>query len=279
MSNALSLARTDAPGLLAPASRAALPFVAPALLLMGLVILVPAIYVLWLSFHSSTFGVSPTFVGWDNYAKILQDPYFWRSLVNTAVIVLVVVHAELLLGLAMAALFAGGLPGRKVLIAVRAGAIRGQRGRRDRDVAHPVRPRHRPGDARPRRARAAAARMGRDAEPRPRDGGAAQRLAAPAVHLPHPLRGAAGDPDRLYEAARIDGASPWQTFRRVTLPLLVPAMLVAMLFRYIFAFRLFSEVWLLTGAGRRARPRWSRSTSTSRRSATTSSASPRPPAG
>jgi multiple sugar transport system permease protein len=35
----------------------------------------------------------------------------------------------------------------------------------------------------------------------------------------------------------------------VTLPLLVPAMLVAMLFRYIFAFRLFSEVWLLTQGG------------------------------
>ena len=33
----------------------------------------------------------------------------------------------------------------------------------------------------------------------------------------------------------------------------MPAMLIAVLFRYIFAFRLFSEVWLMTGAGRRAR--------------------------
>ena len=56
-------------------------------------------------------------------------------------------------------------------------------------------------------------------------------------------------PKELYEAARIDGASAWQSFRRVTLPLLVPAMLIAMLFRYIFAFRLFSEVWLLTQGG------------------------------
>ncbi len=56
-------------------------------------------------------------------------------------------------------------------------------------------------------------------------------------------------PIELYEAARIDGATRWQTFRRITLPLLMPAILVAMLFRYIFAFRLFSEVWLLTQGG------------------------------
>lgn len=48
---------------------------------------------------------------------------------------------------------------------------------------------------------------------------------------------------------RSDGATPWQSFRRITLPLLVPAILVAMLFRYIFAYRLFSEVWLLTQGG------------------------------
>ena len=56
-------------------------------------------------------------------------------------------------------------------------------------------------------------------------------------------------PSDLYEAAAIDGASPWTSFRRVTLPLLMPALLIAALFRYIFAFRLFSEVWLMTGGG------------------------------
>ena len=56
-------------------------------------------------------------------------------------------------------------------------------------------------------------------------------------------------PGELYEAARIDGATRWQAFRRVTLPLLGPAMLIALLFRYIFAFRLFSEAWLLTKGG------------------------------
>ena len=56
-------------------------------------------------------------------------------------------------------------------------------------------------------------------------------------------------PAEVYEAARVDGASAWQQFHLVTLPLLRPAILVALLFRYIFAFRLFSEVWLTTQGG------------------------------
>ena len=56
-------------------------------------------------------------------------------------------------------------------------------------------------------------------------------------------------PQELYEAAEVDGATKLQQFRRITLPLLMPAVLIAVLFRYIFAFRLFSEVWLLTGGG------------------------------
>jgi multiple sugar transport system permease protein len=56
-------------------------------------------------------------------------------------------------------------------------------------------------------------------------------------------------PAELYEAAKIDGATQWQAFRRVTLPLLGPAIVIALLFRYIFAFRLFSEAWLLTKGG------------------------------
>jgi ABC-type sugar transport system permease subunit len=53
----------------------------------------------------------------------------------------------------------------------------------------------------------------------------------------------------LYEAARIDGASPWRQFRYVTLPLLKPAILVALIFRTLDAFRVFDLIYALTGGG------------------------------
>jgi ABC-type sugar transport system permease subunit len=53
----------------------------------------------------------------------------------------------------------------------------------------------------------------------------------------------------LYEAARIDGASAWRQFRYVTLPLLKPALLVALIFRTLDAFRVFDLIYALTGGG------------------------------
>jgi ABC-type sugar transport system permease subunit len=53
----------------------------------------------------------------------------------------------------------------------------------------------------------------------------------------------------LYEAARIDGASAWRQFRHVTLPLLRPAILVALIFRTLDAFRVFDLVYVMTGGG------------------------------
>jgi multiple sugar transport system permease protein len=56
-------------------------------------------------------------------------------------------------------------------------------------------------------------------------------------------------PDELYEAARLDGASPWQRFVHVTLPLIRPALLVALLFRTMDAFRVFDLVFVMTQGG------------------------------
>jgi len=53
----------------------------------------------------------------------------------------------------------------------------------------------------------------------------------------------------LYEAARVDGASAWRRFRHVTLPLLRPAILVALVFRTLDAVRVFDLVYALTGGG------------------------------
>lgn len=53
----------------------------------------------------------------------------------------------------------------------------------------------------------------------------------------------------LYEAARIDGATAWQQFRHVTLPMLKPAILVALIFRTMDAFRVFDLIFVMTGGG------------------------------
>jgi ABC-type sugar transport system permease subunit len=54
-------------------------------------------------------------------------------------------------------------------------------------------------------------------------------------------------PGDLYEAATVDGASAWQQFRRVTLPLLKPAILVALLFRTVDALRIYDLPAVMTG--------------------------------
>lgn len=63
------------------------------------------------------------------------------------------------------------------------------------------------------------------------------------------LAGLQGISDDLYEAASIDGANAWQKFRHVTLPLLKPALLLALLFRTIDALRVFDLVFVMTQGG------------------------------
>jgi multiple sugar transport system permease protein len=63
------------------------------------------------------------------------------------------------------------------------------------------------------------------------------------------LAGIQSIPREPLEAAEVDGASPWQQFTTVTLPLLRPAIFVAILFRAVFAFKVFDEIFLLTSGG------------------------------
>jgi ABC-type sugar transport system permease subunit len=63
------------------------------------------------------------------------------------------------------------------------------------------------------------------------------------------LAGLQGIDPALYEAARLDGAGAWRRFRAITLPLLKPAILVALVFRTLDAFRVFDLVYVLTGGG------------------------------
>ncbi len=226
-----------------------LPLLAPVHLLILSVIVLPSLYVVWLSLNVSSFGLAPRFVGLQNYWRVLTDPAFHSALWNTVVLVIVAVHLELAVGLGMALLFASGLPFRRfLLVAVLAPyavsevtAVVMWRFLFDPD-AGPI-----------TLALRALSLPTLDWSFEPSHAMILIGLLTIWLHLPFTFvivyAARLAIPAELYEAARIDGATRWQAFRRVTLPLLGPAMLIALLFRYIFAFRLFSEAWLLTKGG------------------------------
>lgn len=63
------------------------------------------------------------------------------------------------------------------------------------------------------------------------------------------LAGLQSIPDELYEAALIDGANAWQRFRAVTVPMLKPVLLVAVVLNVIYVFNSFPIIWILTEGG------------------------------
>lgn len=238
--------RMDGHGL---AAGPALGLLTPAHLLLILTIVLPAFYVVWLSLTRSSFGQASSFVGLENFRHVLEDPYFWRAMGNTLIVVLVVVHVELLLGMGMALLFATPLPAKKWLLAAtlapyavsEVSAVVIWRYLFEPEIGPVTLALH------------ALGLPGLEWSVYPAAGLALIALLSIWLHLPFTFvilyAARLAMPSELHEAARVDGATKLQMFWRVTLPLLRPAILVAMLFRYIFAFRLFSEVWLMTGGG------------------------------
>jgi multiple sugar transport system permease protein len=228
--------------------RGAFLLAAPAHILLAVTITLPALYILWLSLNDSTFGTQLTFVGLSNYFDIFSDPSFWSAARNTFFVVNGIVYVEILLATLIAAVLVSGVPFRALLIAVilvpyAASEVvtvlvwkslmnpsYGLIGRTLMDMG-----------------------MGLNWSVSPSDALVLVGIISVWQHLPFSFlliyAGMMAIPRSLYEAAAIDGAGAIQTFFRVTLPLLVPTILVALIFRFVFAFRLFSEVWLLTGGG------------------------------
>lgn len=222
---------------------------APAHILLALFILLPAVYVFALSFMQSSYGQDATFVGLDNYAKVLGDRYFWASAWNTFIVVNAVVYIELALALGLTLLLPppGALTRIIVSIILLPYAVSEVVG------VLMIKYMFDPG--------AGAVAYWLQALGLPelqwttQPGHALVLVVLLSVWLHTPFTflivytARLGLPAELYEAARTDGANAWQRFCHVTLPLLMPAILVAVVFRYIFAFRIFPEVWLLTQGG------------------------------
>ena len=227
------------------ARREALLLLAPGGLLLAVVTALPMLLVLWLSFETRSVFRPPAFAGLDNYLRLAYDPRFWNALWNTVYFALVSVTLELVLGMAIA------------LLVARAGRVRSLvYGAMLVPWAIPT---------------VASARMWEwmyNAE----FGVINSLLGAQINWLGDPLlalhaaiamdvwkstpfvallllAGLQSIPPDLYRAAAIDGARAWTTFRRITLPLLVPVILVAIVFRTIDALRVFDAVYVLTGGG------------------------------
>lgn len=222
---------------------------APTHTLMGLFILLPAVYVFALSFMQSSYGMGASFVGLENYAKLLHDRYFWGSAWNTFIVVNAIVYIELLLALGLTLVLPPPGPLCRVIISiiilpyavsevVGVLMIKYMFDPGAGVVAYWLQALGLP-----------------ELEWTTRPGHALVLVILLSVWLHTPFTflivytARLGLPAELYEAARTDGANAWQRFRHVTLPLLMPAILVAVVFRYIFAFRIFPEVWLLTQGG------------------------------
>lgn len=223
--------------------------VSPALLLLGALLAAPAVLVLWLSLNASTYGQDATFVGLANYAKLLHDPIFWRAFWNTVAVVNLVVYGELLLGLGLAVLLTGWMPGKRLVIAVlvapyaitETSGIVMWRYMIEPDVGLLTQ---------------FLARLGLggiDWSTDPMQTLVVASAIAIWHHLPFTFlilySALLALPRETMEAAEIDGAGPVQAFWRVTLPMIMPALLIAVVFRSIFAIRMFAEVWLLTEGG------------------------------
>lgn len=228
--------------------------IAPALSTILLVALFPLAWTLWESVHLHDLRMpwlGRPFIGAGNYLEAVRDPRFWAALGHTAFFTAISVTAELGLGLALALAMNRANRGRTV---VRAAVL----------VPWAI----------PTVVSALLWRFIFDDQ-----AGIVNSVLSsvgvihrPIVWFIHPdlawvpvivsdvwkttpfvalllLAGLQNIDSALYEAARIDGASAWQQFRHVTLPLLKPAILVALVFRTLDSVRVFDLVYVLTGGG------------------------------
>jgi multiple sugar transport system permease protein len=217
-------------------------FVAPAVAVLGAVAVVPVLAAVWLSLHRSiVIFHEQRFIGLGNYRFLLEDARFWSALRTTAYFTAVAVSVELVLGLLVALLLVRGHGLLRAAVLI--------------PWAVPT---------------AVSARLW--AWLFNADYGALHRLLPSVDWLGSPtaalhaailvdvwkttpfvalllLAGLQSIPSEVLRAARVDGASPARAFFSITLPLLRPSILLALLFRSLDAFRVFDAIYVLTEGG------------------------------
>jgi multiple sugar transport system permease protein len=225
--------------------RLAYLLIAPAVILMLAVTAYPIIYAVWLSLQRYNLA-SPAdtkFIWFENYQTILTDRYWWTAFVVTLVITVISVAIEFALGMALAlvmhrTIFGKGVVRTAILIPYGIVTVA---------ASYSWYYAWTPG-------------TGYLANLLP-DGSAPLTQQIPSLGIiilaevwkttPFMalllLAGLALVPEDLLRAAQVDGAGPWKRLIKVTLPLIKPAILVALLFRTLDAFRIFDNIYVLTG--------------------------------
>jgi multiple sugar transport system permease protein len=224
--------------------RLGLLLVAPAALVMFVVTAYPIGYAVYLSLQRADlrFPNANKFVGLDNYASVLSSKLWWQDLQTTVLITVVSVAIELVLGMGLALVMHRALVGRGVVrssILVPYGIITVV-------AALAWKFAFTPGIG------FVDSWMGTDRAWLTERGTSLFVIILTEVWKTTPfmalllLAGLALVPDGLLEAAKVDGATAWQAFRKVTLPLMKGAILVALLFRTLDAFRVFDSIYIQT---------------------------------
>jgi multiple sugar transport system permease protein len=217
---------------------------APALAAMLLVSAWPVLYAVWLSLfrYDLRFPDERLFVGLGNYLSVLTSEVWWRALTNTLIITVGSVSVELVLGLILALLMHRIVFGRRTVrtaVLVPYGIITVVAALAWRFAFDPT-------------TGFVNALLGLDRAWLAERGSAFFVIIFTEIWKTTPfmalllLAGLTQVPQDLLAAARVDGASALQRFFRITLPLMKPAILVALLFRTLDAFRIFDTVFIQT---------------------------------
>ena len=230
-------------------SRLAFFFVGPVQIVLTLIILIPILMTLVLSFQNYTYGKPASFVGLKNYLQIFADRNFKRALINNIVFVNLVVYGELLLGFGLAVFFKRKLAFKKFSIAIVMApyAVSTVLGTLMwRFLLEP--------DIGMLNGLLRALSFGQlEWTTKPLHTFGVLIFLSIWLNVPFTFltlyNSLLGVPTDLFEAAKVDGASPGQVFRFITLPSIMPAILISLMFRYIFAFRTFDIVWILIQGG------------------------------
>jgi multiple sugar transport system permease protein len=224
---------------------------APSVIVMLLVTAYPIAYALWLSLqrYDLRFPAARRFVGLANYATVLTDHLWWTAFGVTVFIAVVSVAVELVLGMGLAMIMRWALVGRgavRTAILVPYGIVTVV-------AAYSWQYAWTPGTG------YLANLLPSASAPLTEQWPAIFIIIAAEIWKTTPfmalllLAGLSLVPEELLRAAKVDGASGWQRFTQVILPLMKPAILVALLFRTLDAFRIFDNIFILTAGANNTR--------------------------